>query len=146
MPTDCPPSLTPTQWGTLRVHANHLATRYYGCPVYLVGSALTDCDPRDVDVVIVVPDDLFVQMYGDRGDTVDTYLLGIGLLDPPAIWRRWSKDVVKRSLELTERLHRSGDCKIMPERTALGPSLKDKPRLRLDTIGLPITSPDDAGE
>lgn len=132
MASDPPPGLTVNQWHVLRIHANHLAARYYGCPVYLVGSALAESDPRDVDVVIVMPDDLFVRVYGDHGDTIDTYLLAIGTLHPAAIWQRWARDCVKRSLELTERLHRSGDLKVMPERLASGASLADKPRLRLD--------------
>lgn len=46
--------------------ANQIAARY-GHPVYLVGSALEKEHPRDVDIVVVLPDDEFTNRF-DRPD------------------------------------------------------------------------------
>src|SRR5690606_36027440 len=51
--------------------ARRLSARYFGLPVCLVGSAVYRPDPLDLDVVIAVPNELFVSMYGDLGDDLD---------------------------------------------------------------------------
>lgn len=117
------------QWGLLQCMANGLSVRYYGCPVYLVGSALRLPDPRDFDVVVILPDDLFVKTYGDKGDNLADYLAGCGMADPPLIWRRWARDTAKHTRQWTEMLHRSCDVKIQPQHMAN--NLKGD-RLRLD--------------
>lgn len=106
----------------LRLHAEApgLSLLFFGCPVYLVGGALTDPDPRDLDVIVVLPDALFVQCYGDKGGwSADTAFLALGEWsrgthdpDPPRIWRRWARDCAKLNAELTERCHRRVDFKV----------------------------------
>lgn len=127
--SDRPTSIPKGQWSLLQCMANGLSVRYYGCPVYLVGSALRIPNPRDLDVVVVLPDDLFVSTYGDKGDNLSDYLMGCGVADPPGIWRRWARDTAKHTREWTEMLHRSCDVKIQPQHMAN--NLKGD-RLRLD--------------
>jgi hypothetical protein len=107
----------------LRAQAPSLSMLYFGCPVYLVGGALTDPDPRDLDVVVPLPDDLFVQSYGEGRDgwNADKTFLAIGAWcdgrqnpDPPAIWRRWARDCAKQSEWLTAACHRRVDFKAQP--------------------------------
>ena len=43
------------------IEARRFSARYYGGPVYLVGSAVTSDDPRDLDLVVVVPKALVAQ-------------------------------------------------------------------------------------
>jgi hypothetical protein len=47
----------------LRRWANEIAKRY-DSPVYLVGSALTKPNPRDVDVIVILSDEAFFKRYG----------------------------------------------------------------------------------
>lgn len=49
--------------------ANRMVVRFgEGTHIYLVGSALTREDPRDLDIRIVVPDSLFWRRYRDGAD------------------------------------------------------------------------------
>ncbi len=82
-------------------HAWSLSARYFGCPVYLVGSALHDPDPRDIDMVVCVPDPLFEAMYQPGDPWVGT--------QPPEWWSLWSRDCAKESRWMTERCMRTVD-------------------------------------
>jgi hypothetical protein len=89
-------------------HGNALSMRYHGSPVFLVGGALSDPDPRDVDVVVLMPDELFWCAYGwpdgDPAAGIEAWDAGHRLLDPPRIWWRWARDCTKQSLWLTKQI------------------------------------------
>lgn len=117
--------------------ASGLSARYCGAPVYLVGGALTDLDPRDIDLVVPLPDDLFVACYGDtpfRVGAVDSELAAwsdsLGSADPRPVWRRWARDCAKASRALTLAVGRAVDFKVQPEREFA--RHEGCPRLRLD--------------
>lgn len=99
------------------IYASALSARYFGLPVYLVGGALRDFDPRDLDVVIAVPDDLFRAMHGDPFGKVDLARWSSGLRDanPPAFWRRWARDCAKQSRAMTLFCGRTVDFKTQPQ-------------------------------
>jgi hypothetical protein len=100
-----------------------IRTRYYGCPVYLVGSALDKTYPRDVDVVIVVPDDLFLAMYGgskarDNNETISTWIDCVNSYDTSkssVLWSYWSRDIEKQGKELTYLCGLQVDFKTQPQ-------------------------------
>jgi hypothetical protein len=97
-------------------YARALSARYYGCPVYLVGSALTDPDPRDIDIVIPVPDDLFSAMYGDSDPKSPArWRDGMYFYEPWPVCRRWMRDVAKQGRELTLFCGRAVDFKTQPQ-------------------------------
>ncbi|MBL8684436.1 MAG: hypothetical protein JNK05_35005 [Myxococcales bacterium] len=108
----------------------HLSALYFGCPVYLVGGAMTQDDPRDIDLALVLPDDLFVACYSDRRDAwdatktaaaVDDWIavhMGVKCSEPPRLWYRWAVDCAKHSRQLTLALHRRVDFKVQPETLA----------------------------
>ena len=116
-----PPLATrdPELWRRLVARAWWLSARYYGAPVYLVGSAVTSDDPRDLDLVVILPDDLFVAAYGDRGtkQALNQWRYGPSLdpADPPAIWRRWARDVARQGATLTAEFHTAVDFKTQCE-------------------------------
>lgn len=120
----------PDRWLKLRTRARWLSARYYGAPVYLVGSAVTSDDPRDIDVVVVLPVDLFVQCYGEPGDTFRQHFVsGAHVDDPPALWRRWARDCAKQGAAMTAELHRAVDFKVQSDRDAA--TISDAPRALL---------------
>ena len=127
---------------TLRAwaYASALSARYFGLPVYLVGSALRDPDPRDLDVVIPVPDDLFRAMHGDPFGKVDLARWSSGLRDanPPAFWRRWARDCAKQSRVMTLFCGRTVDFKTQPQ--SYFDTYADKLRIRLDCGLMPEES------
>ncbi len=100
--------------------ANPLSARYYQCPVYLVGSAMYSSDPRDLDVVIPIPEDLFVAMYGEDDGTQ---------------WRLWARDISKQGRELTFACRRQVDFKTQPQ--LLFESIGE-PRVKIDTLAAPV--------
>lgn len=111
------------------VYSHALSARYYGLPVYLVGSALTAPDPRDIDIVIPIPNKLFIAMYGDNGDNTTRWKSGSRTSQPPPLWLRWARDCAKQSLELTMFCHRQVDFKTQPQTEF---DTFSGPRLRLD--------------
>ena len=120
-PVNTPPlaARDPELWRRLVARAWWLSARYYGAPVYLVGSAVTSDDPRDLDLVVILPDDLFVAAYGDRGtkQALNQWRYGPSLdpADPPAIWRRWARDVARQGATLTAEFHTAVDFKTQCE-------------------------------
>ena len=112
------------------VYSHALSARYYGLPVYLVGGALTDPDPRDLDIVIPVPNDLFLAMYGDPEDTTNGWVDGRRTSQPPPMWLRWAKDCAKQGRELTLFCRRAVDFKTQPK--SYFDTFEDKPKRRLD--------------
>ena len=121
----------------LRMHsqAPSLSKLYFGLPVYLVGGALTDPDPRDIDVVVVIPDNLFVLTYGDRECfQKDGHILAISQWtgdnhdpNPEKLWRRWALDCAKHNRKLTANCHRRVDFRTQPQSHAEA-VYADKPR------------------
>lgn len=102
----------PDLFHRLRVRARGLSARFYGCPVYLVGSAVTREDPRDIDIVVVLPVDLFVAAYGDPGDDISAFHRAWAEQVPAAIWRRWAGECAKQGAAMTREFHRSVDFKV----------------------------------
>lgn len=132
----------------LRRDANAISALYFGAPVYLVGGALTDPDPRDLDVVVIVSDELFVRAYGNDSDSAPQH--GMTLADwltgricgsngsghsvePDAMWRRWARDMAKWNDRLTRSCHRRVDFKVQAASYA-SMTYGDQPRARLDSL------------
>jgi hypothetical protein len=129
----------------LRGWANQMVARF-GAPVWLVGSALTDPNARDIDVRIVLPDDEFAARYGDVIDWINEGW--------SAEWgdgrKRWGVDMAKLARDVVliggRALHAIGrnplnkmhgfnvDLQVQPE--SLARTFADKPRERLDTLDL----------
>ena len=136
----------------LRGWANQMAARF-GQPVYLVGSALTDPNARDIDIRIELPDEEFAARYMDVIDFIG------GGWSPK--WeegrKKWGEDMAKLArgviLHGGRSLHQIGrdplnklhgfnvDLKVEPE--SLARIYRDKPKERLDTLDLaaPIPPP-----
>jgi hypothetical protein len=114
----------------------HDVSRYYhGHPVYLVGGALRDLEvePRDVDLVCVLPDATFRWMFG--GGYAD-WLVGRAWPDRgEGTWLRWARDTAKRSESLSEEARRLVDFRTMHEEQAK--RYADEPRLRLSVEIIP---------
>lgn len=124
---------TPDERGArlkLQLHgwACQMAVRF-GVPVYLVGSSLTDDNPRDVDLSIVLPDDEFTARYGDvqRWD-YETWGIAWG-----EECQRWAEDQVKLTRHLVKGYRMNVDLKIEPLFRAQA-IYQGKPRVRLDTV------------
>ena len=132
----------------LRREANQIAMLYGGCPVYLVGGALTDSNPRDLDVVVILPDELFVATYGDDEDSrvppkmrreawfrgrVCQFSCDGFAVEPGPLWRRWARDMAKWNARLTRSIHRRVDFKTQPA-TLAEIHHAGRPRARLDTM------------
>lgn len=141
------PEGLPTNSFVLRAwaQASNLSARYFGCPVYLVGGALRDEDPRDVDLVVAIPDDLFVNSYGENPWQVgavqrelDAWETSKGDANPAPIWRRWARDCAKHSRLLTLSTGRAVDFKTQPVRAF--DAYATKPRIRLDCAFMPEVS------
>lgn len=121
--------VNPDLYGRLLARARGLSPRYYGAPVYLIGSAVTSDDPRDIDVLVVLPGDLFVACYGDPGDTLDTFRRSLGEMVVPPIYRRWARDCATQGARLTLDLKRAVDFKVTHDRDTR--ILDDLPRVTL---------------
>ncbi len=114
----------------------HDVSRYYhGHPVYLVGGALRDLEtePRDVDLVCVLPAATFQWMFGG---TYADWLVGRAWPDRGGgTWLRWARDTVKRSQALSEEARRLVDFRTMHEEQAK--RYDTEPRIRLSVEILP---------
>lgn len=108
--------------------ANQMYCRY-GQPVFLVGSSLNNDNPRDVDIRVTLPDDVFEARYGSvkewREDTWRNE------------WRearqKWANDTAKLSSFASVCVKMNIDFQVIPE--SLEKDLfKDKVKVRIDTI------------
>lgn len=124
--------------------ASGLSARYFGCPVYLVGGALRDPDPRDIDLIVALPDELFANAYGDHPWRIggvqaelDAWESSKSDPNPAPVWRRWARDCAKQSRYLTLTTGRAVDFKTQPQRAFEAHAFK--PRLRLDCAFMPET-------
>ncbi len=109
--------------------ATQIAGRF-GYPVYLVGSALTLPEPRDIDVRCIVPTADFKARYGD-----------------PKVWSRglwmtrengaiaYAADMADLSREAALALKLNLDFQVQPPLEAH--QFQGFPRLRLDALNLP---------
>lgn len=95
-----------------------IMARYYNCEFYLVGSAQTNSNPRDIDIIVKVPDDLFHCMYGNYGtlkETIENWSIAIDKWDFSSnVWKLWAKDISKQGRELTMFVGRQVDFKTQP--------------------------------
>lgn len=114
----------------LQLHgwACQMAVRF-GVPVYLVGSALVDDNPRDIDLSIVLPDEDFTARYGDV-QRWDSEMWGIAW---GAERQRWAEDQIKLARHLVAAYKMNIDLKIEPLFRAAA-IYQGKPRVRLDTV------------
>lgn len=102
---------------------------FYGHPVYLVGSQLTDKpDPRDVDVICVIPNDEFTLRFGD----VYKWLDEGGTGQWTDVRWRWSDHCVKKWKQGCLETGLNLDFKVIPMCAHIG-EYGDHPTHRLDT-------------
>jgi hypothetical protein len=97
-----------------------ISARYYGCSCWLVGSSQHKeaKNPRDIDLVICIPDELFLAMYaGDSCDTIETWIDSVENWKSfnSFIWKEWSRDISKQGKELTLAVKKQVDFKTQPE-------------------------------
>jgi hypothetical protein len=101
---------------------------FYGHPIYLVGSQLTEKEnPRDIDIVCIIPNNEFELRYGSLNKWCDESGTGVYT---EVRWS-WADDCLKRSLSGMQETGYSIDFKIQAKTIALG--YEDKPKLKLDT-------------
>lgn len=110
-----------------------IVARYYNCEFYLVGSAQFNPNPRDIDIVVKIPDDLFFAMYGtgDKKESIETWVHAIDFweFNSSEIWKNWAKDIAKQGKELTMIAMRQVDFKTHPASYFV---TIDKPKTLLD--------------
>ena len=108
--------------------ANQMYSRF-GYPVYLVGSSLHTEYPRDIDIRITLPDEIFIARYGLINEWIsDTWKPVWGVTR-----QNWARDMAKLSLDATTSIRLNIDFQVEPEKAVILWH-KDKPRVRLDTI------------
>ena len=99
----------------LMIPIQGIIARYYGCDFYIVGSALRDPNPRDIDIVAKIPDDLFLAMYGNDKDTIQIWIDDVeSWTFQTEIWKLWARDIAKQGKELTFLAGRQVDFKTQP--------------------------------
>lgn len=112
----------------LRPWANQLAARF-GHPVFLVGSALEEEDPRDVDVVCILPS---LEFWGRYGGSLSHEA-------PSAQWKpgslRWGRDMAKLGAYASQHLGVNVDLKVQADYLA-DHRFPDRPRERIDNLDL----------
>jgi hypothetical protein len=115
-----------------RRQANSIAARY-GAPVYLVGGALTDAQPRDFDIRVVLEDDEMARFYGIPGVTDVRVRSAItsAANDSEAWEHRRAYDNLKQSRQLSNRYRRNIDFQVQALHEA--DPYREAPRLRLDS-------------
>lgn len=107
-----------------QMQANALAMKYGG-PVYLVGGALTQENPRDYDIRIVITNQDCTRLFGEREPTRH-----ITDFWSEAEWRQRSEGL-KQSRLLYSRVNYRLDVQIQNEDEAS--RYKDEARIRLDS-------------
>ena len=93
----------------LRGWANLMASRY-GRPVYLVGSALTQAKPRDIDVRVV----LSATEYENRFGSWKQWSYGQTSLEYMDEQRRWHQEIAKMNVQAAATTHLPVDFQIQP--------------------------------
>lgn len=110
----------------LRPWANLVSARF-GAPVYLVGSALREKWPRDIDVRVILPADDYVARYGSWLDRKD-----VSLVRWPIGARRWAADCGKQNRYVAKVHGLNVDFQIHHEQEA--EKEEANPRVRLDEV------------
>ena len=102
---------------------------YYGHPVYLVGSQLTDKEiPSDVDVICIIPDNEFQLRFCDVG--LWHHEIGTCMFTEKGVWG-WSDRCIKDALDGMAHTQMPIDFKVYCQTYAN--AFKDKPKVRIDT-------------
>ncbi len=115
----------------LRGWANQIAARF-NAPVYLVGSALREARPRDIDVRVVLSDEQFVGRYGIAA----TAPYHLGLNDGGEPLRLFWRDVAKLGDWCARHHGLNIDFQIQSD--ALAGKYSGMQRLRIDTLDVPV--------
>lgn len=105
----------------MKVWARDVVMRF-GRPVYLVGSALEEPNPRDVDVRVVLSDAEFDARWGNPSGW---HVHGQG-------WRQYAFDMGKLCKQGSRRLMLNLDLQV--QRFSSAKEYTDKRRLRLDDV------------
>jgi hypothetical protein len=109
----------------------NLQRGFYGYPIYLVGSQVTDKEnPRDVDICCILPDDIFCKRFGVKDLKQFLSRMESGLWDEEN-WS-WSDDMVHHSLHGCEWTKMNIDFKVISNMQDMT-EYKDKPKMKLDT-------------
>lgn len=111
----------------LRGWANLIASRY-GRPVYLVGGALEDAAPRDIDVRVALSTSDFEARFGDSKN----WNYSVTNLDAMDEQRRWHLEIAKMNVQAAGHTHLPVDFQIQPLREAAG--YMSKRRVRIDDV------------
>lgn len=107
-----------------------------GEPVYLCGGALDpdNKDPRDWDIRVLLPKEVFETKYGDELVWASEQELGaFGRTS----WR-WVRDMVRTSRDGMKHTHLNIDFQIFPPHK--WEKFEGRPRVQIDTFGLDITN------
>ena len=129
------PSVEP---GTLQMWANSIAARL-NAHVYLVGSALVQENPRDIDIRVVLTAEQYEARYGERG-WIERHLFGP--VEPSDGLRRWLADCAKLG-DWAAKYHRMNiDFQIQHEQEVRHYGYTENPRVQLDDLDLSFASPD----
>jgi len=113
---------------------------FYGHPVYLVGSQLTSGEPKDVDVVCIIPDDEFKLRWfpdwwmgeGMIKEEIEKFYLGIHTgIHTEEHWN-WYADMCKKTLFGIKPTNLPIDFKVQAQSYA-DSHYKNRPKIRLDT-------------
>lgn len=111
----------------------------FNAPVYLVGSAVVEAEPRDVDVAVVLSDEAFVQRYGLSA----VHMTQIGDARDMPEHRRYWQDVAKLTAWCMQH-HMGGqlnlDLKIQDESEVAARRHSAEFRVRLDTLEVPAAA------
>ena len=127
------------RWRLLR-WANMLAG-YYGCRIYLVGSATLDdnLEPRDWDIRICLPRAEFERRFGSVKAWEDEGITGAWT---EVRWR-WAEECRKRTAEGWANVRLNIDCQLQPPGT--WNKYGAEKRVRLDAMPTAPAPPDEAG-
>ena len=123
-----PPHLIGKKISKLSRWANKMRG-HYGTPVYLVGSSLTNENPRDYDIRICLPDKDFMMRYSCNDIEQFCLRLDSGLWDD-SNWL-WSDDRLKMTKRGWNTTNLNIDFQIYPIR--LWNEFKNKDKLQIDT-------------
>jgi len=116
--------------------ANQIAARFHA-PVYLVGSALAQAQPRDIDIRVVLTEEAFLKRYGCTWIDAETIGPWSHVDRPIEVARYWT-DVAKLGKWAAEH-HGGGmlniDFQVQTDNANNARSHGNKPRIRLDKLG-----------
>lgn len=116
---------------SLLVRWANLISGFYGKPVYLVGSSTVKGNPRDIDVVCVIPDEEFMLRY--QVDSIEQWGLRYrsGSFDLHESTWRWADDCCHKALQGMQFTHKYIDFKVYPESYDKS-QFADKVKIKLD--------------